>query len=1158
MLHLQKASAGSGKTFTLAKTYIRLLISIREPGAPRRLRSNPEIRDAASHILAVTFTNKATNEMKLRIVGALAAIASWSGSGRKPDYLEDLEREFDAGSATICQACDVALRSLLFQFSDFNVSTIDSFFQSVLRTFAYETELSDNYRLEIDTDYLSSLGLDRTLDDAIARRGNRAAQYWIARIMSDSRSSGNRSWNIFQRNSAKDSPYMGLVKVAKRLANEDYKRVRFMLNKYFERHGEGLPALYERLDSELFSPVYEAFEEVRARALDLSTSFCLHGLDATTDIRDRKGSLIRNLLDPKTDALQLKPSRLDEISDSKSPLKTDVQKRIGKSTPIHDIRESYQALASALGHWADLRASRRLNLWCIYRRNLPNLGLIHSIDSNIRNFLEESNTMQLADTNTLIARIIGDDERADPFIYERLGTRLNHFLIDEFQDTSLMQWRNFRPLLAESESYDHDNLVIGDAKQSIYRFRNADPSIIRLRVPEAFPDHDDSPDPPLLRDPATANTNWRSKRNIVEFNNFLFRNLAPGISPEIGELYEQTVQRPAHTEPEGYVELHIFDSKQPLGYSDQNETDEDADPPGDSQFRRLGPMISRLRDRGYRLRDIAVLVTTNDDGALAVSSLADYNMEHPSDTIDFISDQSLRLASSRSVNIILTALRMISEGVDNPLPKEMAAADSDALSRALAGSVNGEELSEMLSEMQSVALPSLVEAIIERFVKRGAAEGDPDSLITREAPFIATFQDCVLDFCERGEADPASFLDWWSRKGKNLSVVSPDSGDAVTVLTIHKSKGLEYKVVIMPRADMNFNTRMKAGEWEWVAPDPEFDPEGELPPVIPVDVTRDLLEIEPLAPIVANRNYLRLMDSINLAYVGFTRAVDELYVFAPYTTFKGKMQDTAVGARILTLAENSAEVLKTNEEEIPDERRYMPAVALQITAGENGEYLVTSGEPMESARIAEERERSERKLAGAPPNTPIAEYQVWSGRGQLRYRDTESRLSEDPEEADPRNPRAEGSLLHEAMSQTFTDKDLTRAVRKLRIRGLINRRRQEQIETELRGALESVRPYGWFQPEAGTRIFTERPLLRRGESIQRPDRMMLLPDGRCVIIDYKFGRHTSARMRAGYESQVRRYMRAARGAGCRQVTGYLWYVRSGRVEEISSEAPDGK
>lgn len=810
----------------------------------------------------------------------------------------------------------------------------------------------------------------------------------------------------------------------------------------------------------------------------------------------------------------------------------------------------------------------------------------------MKDYLDSNNTIQLGETNSMLRRIIGKDDA--PFIYERLGARLNHFLIDEFQDTSRLQWENLLPLLNESNGRGEDNLIIGDAKQSIYRFRNADPSLITEDVPKAFPLRLDSG---MDRE---ENTNWRSDRTIVEFNNYYFHALMSrvaelseelhGSDSKNGEesapavvdfrnLYSNVAQFPSHREREGYIEINFLEALETTTDSRNRQRKLSSEEKKEFMRRealsRLGPLINSLIDRGFSQSDIAVLVRQNSLAKDVIDTLVKYNnSENEGHRIEFISEESLLVSSSEAVGIIISVLEKIADGssaTGNDILKNHNNDDKSSTQTktrwedikcnfsfyamrhptlSTAEQIRGflsekspeDAVKQMLHSMQTVALPALIEAITENFV--------PEEMRRSQAVFIAALQDIVLEFTESHTSDISSFIDWWHSKGISRSISSPEGTDAVQVMTIHKSKGLEFKCVIIPFDDTSI-VPSKKSEWKWVRPAERFINLG-FPPYLPVATVPALRNT--IHSDVYHRFFdLSSMDMLNAYYVAFTRAVNELYVFTRRPADNSKAKASTLGSTLREFfSEASDSIYSDKIEEIRD----------SVENAEAREYMLPPG----SAKWDENHSRlsigtprivctaTESSDSTSKQESRIIEiYHVDSSPSVLRYveGDDNSGITLLPEPDDP-DPRSEGSILHSVLSMVKTPSDLHRALLWHKMRGIIISSQAEEWEGFLKKAMSRQLPKSWFS--TAWRVLNERDIIFPGMKNRRPDRIMISPDGQsAVIVDYKFGDIPSGK---SHISQVQSYMAGLREVtGIRNVKGFIWYVRKDKIIEVEPIRP---
>ncbi|MDE5585005.1 MAG: UvrD-helicase domain-containing protein, partial [Muribaculaceae bacterium] len=432
MLQLQRASAGSGKTYTLAKKFIEYYISRPDGTGHRRLRPVRALRESLQHILAITFTNKATNEMKLRIVDKLNAMASWTPATplSKVDYLKDFSQEFECSPQEVAAVCKYALKVLLTDYGDFKVSTIDSFFQTVLRTFAYEADLDDTYQLELDSNYVTQMGLDTTLDDIDTNDAATQGAVWIESMMANKAASG-KGWNIFQKSQSRYSVYGEILNASRNLAKEDFKEIREKLDAYFEENPDFFHTFHQ-LSHHYEKPQRDAFSRMRTAARAVRDAF----RDAGLDIEETAGTYLAGRVRKMAELWDWDHSPEDGAS-----FKIPEFTRKGATTRVFHpkkpnphlgspVEDHIEALATEMyesfGAWRAEALSERMKRWRIYRATMPYVGLLQSVRSNSRLFLTDSNTVELGETNSILYRIIGDDDA--PFVYERLGSRLEHFL----------------------------------------------------------------------------------------------------------------------------------------------------------------------------------------------------------------------------------------------------------------------------------------------------------------------------------------------------------------------------------------------------------------------------------------------------------------------------------------------------------------------------------------------------------------------------------------------------------------------------------------------------------------------------------------------------------------------------------------------------------
>ena len=1152
MLQLQRASAGSGKTYTLTKIYIRNFLA-KKVNNRYRLRTEPEMRAVHGRILAITFTNKATNEMKQRIVTALANLAGlYSQDDEKIDYLSDFIEEFSATKEQVQQAALLGLNILLHGYSDFQISTIDAFFQSILRTLAVETDRNESYQIELDDKYLSQVGVDMTLSEVNDNtdRKKSYAKFWIQSLILDMLRDGE-GWNPFKK--SKNGLYAELVNFTNLFHSEVFKEnVEAELMEYLTSDVDYMK-VYSKLKKshkDCHEEYKEAYSESRTAILEMLKN---EGCDFNSLNSKNYGGLWRRQSDSDFSDVPIGKVKFGFGKSIMSLEGVDEEDGVVLLKDYKEKADALQGLAYMLCEHRDLMLEWEIldRFWSATNGKLYYLGLIKSIKENIRQFREENNMIPLSETNRILQGIINEDDA--PFIYERVGTYINYYLIDEFQDTSRLQWSNLCPLVSESLSHeeDYDNLIIGDVKQSIYRFRNAEPMLIQNDVPERF-------DCEIRGESVDENTNWRSNREIVKFNNSFFHRIAHTLDCErgadksdstrlkISSLYSNAIQKIKNIDKPGYVEVNF------MGHN-ANAYDE------------MGDLVHRLLDKGYAQKDIAFLVSNGDHGVALIDALMAYNADEKNagkTPISVISEESLKISSSSAVKLVVAVLQLIVKGNAKKGVKTDDRRNSKVEMDEFISSYNyiycnnpdlsateiieryfsddsNIDVSDILKEVHTVALPALVENIIIKVV--------PEKLRQSDVAFLAAFQDEVLEYCQMYPADIASFVRWWNDTGaKKSSISSPEDTDAVQIMTIHKSKGLEFKCVIIPYADWSLDVTKPSTIW--VRPKlPDNVEISGMPPYLPIGMNNALKDT------LYNDDYEQefdriVVDQLNKTYVAFTRAVNELYIYAQSTK---KAESTLIG-----------DYLKRIVPQMYDTKLLDPS-EIEFTVKENDIIIDDSGElltyrmggvtPEDVKKFKDKSDESE-----SDDKEKIADYHV-NTKTELLVTDSEKDAEDDNEvrsdnasEKESKESRRRGRLLHSIMEQVIVADDLPAAIRRMKIAGRLKGNDADEVEAFLKAKMADDKVAKWFDKDLD--VITERTILCSDDKNRRPDRIVVSKEGDLEVIDYKFGEQLNDNYNT---QQVRRYIKLLREIKAedgspkyRSVRGYLWYVSLGIVKEI--------
>lgn len=1118
MLNIIKASAGSGKTFTLALEYITLLLGERTEDGSLRLYSGPRKREYHRHILAVTFTNKATEEMKQRIVKELAILAGMHNE--KSNYIETLCQRFKATEEDVSKAAKRALTELLFDYSNFNVSTIDSFFQIILRTFAAEVELPYDYDIELNDDYALAVGVHDFLNQ-IRSDHKQYSQVisWLKTYVTAQLQSGEKNWNPFKEGNDQASDNRtfsrsdtSLFSIAGVINKETFRKVHTEMSSYLAEDRGTLGKFQIALQSRR----EELLRDIRE--LIASTNSIIDGYNP--DKRKKAGCVA---------AWLGKVNEQDFIPDWDNTKRlrmyiVDPKDNFSKINNVNSVTHDATNVVIQKNGADILRKADEYCLLNAITKNIYKLGLLAHISRCVNEFRNENNLILLSDTNALLNEIIGEDDT--PFIYERIGTSVNHFLIDEFQDTSELQWHNMEPLLRNSLGSGYFNLIIGDEKQCIYRFRNSDPSLLQHTVGENLSK--------WVLPSDEKNRNWRSAPNVVKFNNTFFTHIADKLT--LSDIYKNVVQlyKPDQATA-GYVRINLL-----------KKLDDD------TAAERTINLICDLIDRGYRQSDIAVLVDKNSQGAKIIQSILENNKDDERrHTINVVSSESLLLCNSPAVRLVVSYLRYIAltmsmpDGIDEATRKRSfneqlhrilrqyeqllnkGETPGDAINQCFEqpqdiSDVSREITDFMPRESESFSLVSVVERIIERV--------GTDARV-RENAFLQAFQDVVIDFSSRTSGTLLSFLRWWDRTSGKLSIASPEGVDAVNVMTIHKSKGLEFSCVIIPYGNWEIG---KLDNTLWFTRDEvvrskalgEID-ETLIPPLMPVKCSKELVYTEINKPFNVQLMQTK-SDCLNKTYVAFTRAVDELHIFTE--DLMGKAETDSLTKRLSFYLSDFCDngSMKTAGELTPDVSTTVTPVTIECPDKGCSETYYEVGEA---------GKKSYNDKASVKPPEHMPAYHVVNRHNLAKFKLPDVLYT--PE-------REKGILYHKILSMVRSTRDLDRVLRHCTVRYILpdDAAQRNSIIADIRAMLsQSEEAASWFAP--GNRVYNERPILD-GKNRPRPDRVITTPDGRTIVIDYKFGEphHTS------HSRQVKDYMTLLSQAGFNNVEGRIWYPFDHRIVAV--------
>jgi ATP-dependent helicase/nuclease subunit A len=1061
-LTIYSASAGSGKTYKLTGIYLTHLF---------------KSRYYYRKILAVTFTNKATAEMKSRILDNLQKLAV----GENSEYLSGLVKATNRPEAWIRNEAREILNSILHDFSRFSVSTIDSFFQKILRAFTREIGLHSGFNIELDHSSILSSAIDEMIASAAT---DLQLKHWLT-TFAMSNIDEEKSWNLKE----------GIIKLAEELFKEKYKilsagdRSNLENKKFLLEYIEKIKSISSSFEKQLHTYGKEA-EEIYSK------------FELSDDMFYRKGQGVPRFISAlKSGSVSGPNSYVREIESdpprwSTGTTASQLQNAINSGLDI-TLREAIHYYDKNIVEYK----SANTVLSFIYA-----VGILSDVLVSIHHITNSENSFLLSEAGDLISLITSEDQSS--FIYEKVGNRYENFMIDEFQDTSIIQWNNFRPLIENSMAEGFDSLVVGDVKQSIYRWRNSDWQILGSFLKELV-DNDR-----FISEPLT--TNWRSRSNIICFNNSLFTIIPQQVDESLGvatlpgsftKLYSEAVQIDPGKSLGGYVRLEFIDNTKERKWQE-------------IVLERLPSVIESFQNKGYNASDIGIIVRDGKEGAQVLKTLIDYSNNSLSKNrhaynFNVVSNDSLLLSNSPVINFIIAVISV----VNNP---------ADMISRAMMlrffllskGDEEADKaplISEKLIEGSRVYFPDGYESFLEMVRQLPLFEAT-ESIIRffgiGEYPwnvaYLNTFQDYIVSFTGNKNADIQSFLDWWKTTGARKSVVLPGNQDAMRILTIHKAKGLEFKVVILPFLSWNLDHIPSKQTFLWVKPTiPPFNELG----IVPVKYSKELSA----TIFVDNYNeekYSVYIDNINLLYVALTRAKDAIYGFS---VDNPKSENTIAGVLKNAITQNSG---------IPE-----------LSGFNLNSFYDNENRVFEFGEIPENKKEITDSVKLISSKYSVSQ-EIESLRLKLHG---ENYFSADKIEL--RKKINYGKLMHEVFEGVNTSADISFAVRKLVLEGKLPEEDSAEVEKRVNSLISTPQVAGWFM--SGNKVMTEAGILLPSGNTRRPDRV-LFKDGKTTIIDFKFGEENPH-----YADQVDQYRRLMIDMGYKNIEAFIWYVDMNKIIPVN-------
>lgn len=1066
-LKIFKSSAGSGKTFTLVKEYLKLVLA-----QPEDYRS----------ILAITFTNKAAEEMKSRIVEALVELSS----GQKSQLLELLEKELP--KVNIRVRAEKSLKNILHDYSSFSVSTIDSFFQRILRALAREIHLPLKMEVEVSTDD----AILAVTDSILREVGNdKDLTEWLTDLALQ-KMGEEKGWNIEN----------DIAVVAGELFKEDHHNKKILSRDDIKKIYKDLNLKRNAFTSKLKKIGEQGLNIIEGAGFSINdfsykesgvAGYFLKISNPKNAASFALGSRVLNGLQDPTSWTSKKSEYKETLDDL---VACDLHPLLSKAAAI--VETEFREFITAN------EVLKKIYLF----------GLVNDLQEKFREYRKENNVILLSDTTKLLGDMIEGNDT--PFIYEKTGNRFKHLLIDEFQDTSLLQWKNLLPLVVNALGSGFMTLIVGDAKQSIYRWRGGN---MNLLIRDIFTDLINFES---ITHPEVLATNYRSKKEIITFNNHFFLNaneiantqLDMKDHPVLGLAYGKDLHQEVapKNNDSGYVEVRYLES----------EESEEED--GETKKWKDVAMINLLNEirnqiaKGFSYRDIAILVRKNTEG----NEIATFLLQNEIDKI--ISPDSLLITASPKINFLINTLRFLADQKNAIARAEVLyyfalnianikfdkhTYFSDHKNFKHAGktgkkgstlfppeSLNESSFNSILPESFTGHITYLanlpIYEISEQLVKIFELNKKPDA-------FIQRFQDLVLEYNTGFDSSLEGFLQWWdsSNKVRNASVITPQNEDAIQIMTIHRSKGLQFPIVFIPFCEWKLTP--KANELIWLETDKE--PFSELGKT--ALVTTNALKETYYSDNYEEEIHQTVIDNLNMLYVAFTRAEDKLIVYCPKDNLK-------------ELTSTSKLISRTCHKLDPEQTvSFIRGENFLKTKNENGKEKTTSTD----LKIYPSN-RWQDKLSLSSHGNDLIEMIEKKDMSKINY----------------------GILIHALLAEVRSTSEFRHLAEKFVFDGLITADQKIKLLDEVENILKVEEIAGLFSEVY--EVKAEKEIILPLGDVLRPDRV-LIKDNEAIVVDFKSGQPHKK-----HENQVTQYADVLRKMGYQNVSAKLVYLTNRSVVSV--------
>jgi len=1016
---IYNASAGSGKTHTLVREYLKIVL-------------NSKRDDAYRNILAITFTNKAVEEMKSRIVWTLEEFSKDKLNEKVASMFFELVAQTGKNPKEIQEKSKRILKNIIHNYAWFDILTIDKFTHKIIRSFAFDLNLSMSFEVSLETKNL----LAEAVDNLIYKAGE---DEHLTKLLIDfavEKTKDNKSWDVTRE----------FLDIGDLLVKES-----------------GRAEILQFQDKNITD-----FLKIKQKASkiygDLKNEIQLIAKNILQQIDDK------GILHDSFYGKNYVPNHIQKIANGIIEINTTHYKyldqefegfvgRYAKGVPQDQKNLIDEIALDILKEYKKINQKSREYLFCkAFLKNLTPISVLKNINKEFIKIQQDQNVLSISEFNQIINKEIKDQPA--PFIYERLGDRYNHFFIDEFQDTSQLQWENMFPLidnaLSGQDKYNVSGslMIVGDPKQSIYRFRDgkADQFIELSTWKNPFSNPD--------KNVKNLETNYRSFSEIIKFNNEFFDFLADDFSQEnYKNIYLESSQK-THNNLGGYVNISFIDNKNT--YDSQNDEENEPFETDKMYLNSVLETIQEVQNEGFQYHEIAILVFKNEKAKLLAACLTEKNIPN-------VSSQSLSIGNSDEVIFLINLLEFI-KNKNNLQAKanflyylgSFLEVNSihDFLKKGIEISKENHfeawlreyEIEFSFDQIRKKSLYESCEMLIEIFLNK------------TNNIYIQSFLDLVIEQNVRNQSSIDNFLEFWEKEGYKKSIPSPQ-GNSIQIMTVHKSKGLEFPVVIFPFADTDYSHHKSKGQKQiWI--DNQIK-EIEFPRLL-IDNKSEVKEYSEKANEVWQKvNQEELLDNINLIYVALTRAAEQLYVISKMNfTTKNELKENRTSSFFIRFLRDKKNVFDQNR------------------------LVYSFGNPQRKS-TKKTIENNQKTIFPIKEKFDIKNIQI-ATRQAIMWNSKQQKHIE------------YGNLIHTILSLINSEKDFNKTIDYCINKGMITLDKKEEIEDTIQSVIQHPKLKEFYNSDY--RILNERSIIRKRKSLVKPDKVVLKPNNQAIILDYKTGK----------------------------------------------------